>query len=348
MNSMYTRIFLPLVLLCLACAPLRAEEEVVPADEILLKNGSRILGTVVEARDGSVTVDTDFAGTLAISMDQVVSMQTSQPVVMQMADETVLEEQPMVIADSQLQVTDSTGATQALALDQLLVVNPEAWELGQGYAWSGLANMALTIEKGNSDTEELDYKLESVWRSDDDRYTIKLDGEIDEANEVKNTDNWTVQGKYDYFFDGPTYWGVMAYAEADEFADLDLRYYIGPYIGREFLTDPIFTLSAEVGGSYVNEDFITAPDQEYPGANWALHMTSNYLGGDSRLYFDQLGIWNLDETSDIIVNTTLGLAFPLLWGFEAAAEILWEYDSGAVQGIEKMDETYGFRVGYTW
>lgn len=66
------------------------------------------------------------------------------------------------------------------------------------------------------------------------------------------------------------------------------------------------------------------------------------------MYIGQLGVWNLDETSDFIVNTTFGLSFPLLWGLEAAAEILLEYDAGAVQGVEKLDETYALRLGYRW
>jgi hypothetical protein len=107
-------------------------------------------------------------------------------------------------------------------------------------------------------------------------------------------------------------------------------------------------MEAELGLVYVNEDFIVAEDQDYPGANWNVHIKSNYLGGDSRLYLDHIGIWNLDETSDIILNTTFGLAFPLLFGLEGAAEVLLEYDSGAVEGVEELDETYKFRIGYTW
>ena len=91
-----------------------------------------------------------------------------------------------------------------------------------------------------------------------------------------------------------------------------------------------------------------AEDQDYPASNWALNASSNYLGGDSRLYFDQVGVWNLDETSDVIVNTTFGLAFPLLWNLEAAAEVLLEYDSGAVEDVDDLDETYKIRLGYTW
>jgi hypothetical protein len=97
----------------------------------------------------------------------------------------------------------------------------------------------LLVEEGNTDTDELDYKVESFWRSLEDRYTLHLDGELDEANGVKNTD-------------------------------------------------------------------------------------------------------------DVVLNTTFGLSFPLLGNLETSAEILLEYDTGAVEGVEELDQTYKFRIGYTW
>ena len=64
------------LLLCMAlvAVPALAEEapvEEAPLDEVTLKNGSRILGTLTDVRDGVLTVETDFAGTLSISADQV-------------------------------------------------------------------------------------------------------------------------------------------------------------------------------------------------------------------------------------------------------------------------------------
>ena len=322
--------------------------EPVPTDEILLKNGSRLVGAVTGIREGVVSIDTDFAGTLAVTMDQIVSMKTADAATLMLADDSLIEQQGIEVRDSELIVAEGTADEKSYALDQLLVVNPEPWEIGVGYQSTGIVSFAFAIERGNSDTDELDYKLESYWQSLRDRYTLKLDGEVDEANDQKNADNWLILGKYDYFLGENTYWGVNASAESDEFKDLDLRYLLGPYYGRDFLTDPLLTLTGEVGASYVNEDFIVAEDQDYPAANWYLRMTSDYLGGESQLYLDQRGIWNLDSTSDVVVDTALGLSFPLLWSLEAAAEILWEYDTGAVAGVEKLDETYRLRVGYSW
>ena len=327
----------------------QAEETTATAlDEIVLKNGSRILGTVTSSRDGVVVMETDFAGTLTIDSATVETIHTNGSLVIQLVDGHIIRDQPILMESEGMVVTTESGDQRSYGLSDILLVNPEPWELGDGYKSTGLVSFAWSLERGNTDTDELDYKLESIWRSLEDRYTLRMVGEIDEANGLKSADNWTVIGKYDYFLGGDNYWGGKIGAETDDFADLDLRAYIGPYYGRQFYDQPVFTLRADAGLAYVTEDFITAEDQEYPGANWDVQINSDYLGGDSQLYINHNGIWNLKDTQDIILNTTFGLSFPLLGRLEGAAEILLEYDSGAVENIEELDQTYKFRIGYTW
>jgi hypothetical protein len=340
-----------LVVLCLraqAEEAAAAPESAPPPDEIVLKNGSRILGTVTEARDGAITIETDFSDTIVIDLEHIASLRTTEPLIVLLEDDTVLKNENVDFDGEEVVIGEGSSEALTYALDQVRVLNPEPWELGQGYKWTGTVDFSFSFQRGNSDIDELDYRLETFWRSKEDRYTLRLNGELDEANDEKNADNWMVIGKYDYFVSDDTYWGFNASAESDEFRDLDLRYLAGPYFGREFSTDPVFMLAAEVGASYVVEDYITADDQEYPAATWSLRMSSDYLGGDSQLYLDQRGIWNLKNASDVVIDTGVGLAFPLLWGLEAAAEILLEYDSGAVAGIDTLDETYWLRFGYSW
>ncbi|MEH6589014.1 MAG: DUF481 domain-containing protein [Halioglobus sp.] len=322
--------------------------EAPPPDVIMLKNGSKIVGTISSARDGLVVVETDFAGTLSIDAETVESIESQGSLVVQLADGTIIRDQPMTVADSQFLIITETGEERAYPATDIALVNPEPWELGDGYKAFGLINFAWALERGNTVTDELDYKLEAYWRSLEDRYTILFNGEVDEANGLKSADNSRIEGKYDYFLGDNNYWGGRIAAETDEFQDLDLRALIGPYYGRQFYEEPILTLAGDLGLSYVTEDFITAEDQEYTGANWEARFSSNYLGGDSNLYINHTGLWNLKDTDDIILNTTFGLAFPLLGNLQAAAEILLEYDSGAVEGIEELDETYRLSIGYTW
>ena len=61
-----------------------------------------------------------------------------------------------------------------------------------------------------------------------------------------------------------------------------------------------------------------------------------------------MGVWNLEATEDLVLNTRVGLSVPLLRNFEVAAEIKLEFDSGAPEGIEELDQTYKIRLGYRW
>lgn len=332
----------------LAPLPLVAQDPPPAPDHITLKDGSILRGKVTGAREGLVSIETDFAGTLQISQDKIAALETAEPVVVQLADETVVSDQPLLVEDEQLLIAGDTSAGESYELADLLLVNPEPWELGQGYKWTGLVSAAMSRERGNTDTDGLFYQLESVWRSLRDRYTLKFNGQKDKTDGDSTADNWSTLGKYDYFIAQPNYVGLQVGAEHDKFTDLDLRYLVGPFIGRQFYEEPVFTLSGELGVSYVNEDFIEAEDDDYGAVNWAINASSNYLGGDSRLYFDNLGIWNMQETSDVVVKTAFGLAFPLLFSLEAAAEVVLDYDSGAQPGVDEWDETYRFRVGYTW
>jgi hypothetical protein len=46
------------------------------------------------------------------------------------------------------------------------------------------------------------------------------------------------------------------------------------------------------------------------------------------------------------VNTTIGIRLPVIYGLTAGAEVKYEYDGGAVEGVDDLDETYNVRFGY--
>ncbi|HBM82126.1 MAG TPA: DUF481 domain-containing protein, partial [Halieaceae bacterium] len=149
----------------------------IAADEIVLKNGSRILGTVTGVRDGVVTVDTEFAGTLKVKQDQVESLSSGEPIVLKLADGTVVEESSLRVEGETLLLAADSAPVATYPLAELAITNPQPWELGQGYRWTGQVSLALEMQRGNTDTDELDYGIESIWRSLEDRYTLRFDGE---------------------------------------------------------------------------------------------------------------------------------------------------------------------------
>lgn len=318
-------------------------------DRIELKNGSTVFGKVVDAENGTLSLETDFAGTIEVRLDRIASMYTETPMTLQMADGSIIQARPLAVEDERLVLPDAVEeGVGSYALSQLLRVNPEPWETGDGYRWTGLASGALVLQRGNTESDELDYNVESRWTGLNDRYSARVFGQLREVNGNRSAENITLIAKYDRFLEDDWYWGMSASAERDQFSDIDLRAYVGPYLGKKFDHSPRYVLEAELGVSYVSEQFTSSPDQEYPGAVWTLDATSDYFGRDLRIYVRQNGIWDLQETEDVVVNSTAGMSFPLIASIEGATEITWEYDSGAVADVEELNQIYRFRIGYRW
>jgi putative salt-induced outer membrane protein YdiY len=325
------------------------------ADEIIMKNGSRIIGTVTTSLDGEIAVETDFAGTLTLAGDDIASLVTDHPVTLLMNDGRVYENSMIAVTQESMIITSGENDALTIALADFDKINPAAWELGNGYKFTGEVGVALLVEGGNTDNEELDVNYEITWRSLTNRYSSRGYYEFDESNSVKNKDKFRMVNKYDRFRDGSTenYYGALLAFEGDEFANNDLRTFLGPYIGRKFFDSTLLDLEGELGLVYVLETYIDdTEDYDYPGANWSLRISSdwisNYLGENSTLYVDHDGIANFDDAEALILNTTFGFSAPVYGGIEFGADLRFEYDGGVTNDVENTDTTFNFRLGYAW
>ncbi len=319
------------------------------ADELIMNNGSRIIGRLVSADGGEVVFNTPFAGDLTVAEGDIKHILTDTNVTLLMKDGNSYKDKRIVMAEEGLAaISDDEPPIRFEVLD-IDMVNPQPWQLGEGYKWFGDANTVVLLERGNTDSDQLDLDFKSIWRSLVDRYTVRGAMEFDEANGEKNKNNRALRNKYDRFSeqDSDNYWGAQAVFQYDEFADLDLRTTVGPYLGRQFYESGLLTLSGEVGAVYVDERFDVAQDNDFFGANWELNLTSDIIPR-TKLYVEQFGVLNFDEVDGVIIDTIVGIKLPIVYGFQAAVEAKFEYDGGAVEGVDDLDETYNFKIGYSW
>ena len=319
------------------------------SDMLRMTDGSVIYGTIRDIEEGIILFNTAFAGDLKIKISEVIELDSSEPVAVKLSDGSVLENVVISLAETGSTATTSQTELEApLDLRQIVTLNPEPWEVGLGYKHEGAASLALVQQRGNSDTDQLDYRIEGKWTGDDDRFSGVAEGELDESEGIKNAQNWMVTAKYDRFMGDTSYIGLNSSIKQDEFADLDMRFYLGPYFGRDFYDTKRFNLSAELGLTYVRENFIQAENQSYPGANWTLDIGSDIFGSDTEFYVKHKGIWDLDNLDEVILDTRFGLKIPLMMNIQAAAEYTIEYDSGAVDGVDEIDQSLKVRFGYRW
>ncbi|MFQ3271393.1 MAG: hypothetical protein ACI9A1_001718, partial [Lentimonas sp.] len=154
------------------------------ADEILMKNGSRIVGNLISVEADKVVFDTPFAGTITITQDNVDRIITENPVTLMMEDGTVYRDRQIISTEKAMLVEAEGEKPVIFDATDIKMVNPEPWKLGEGYDWSGSVWIELEYERGNSDSDEWDIKANSVWRSLVDRYTLKGDKEYEESRNV--------------------------------------------------------------------------------------------------------------------------------------------------------------------
>jgi hypothetical protein len=342
-----------------------ASESSAPA-RIELVDQSVIYGEITDIRDGELYVATELMGDVTIALSSILYLESDQDIELLTTEQEKLALSSLMVVDGEVVLDDADN----LALDQLDVANPEEWEQGHGYHITGRVTSAIEYNRGNTETDKLNLDAETILESLRDRITLRADYEessafvvdtnddgepnLDDDGNVTKTsqptaDNWRVEGKYDYFLSDPrNYLGLNVGFRSNVFADIDQRSYASAYFGRKLLTRDTLTLDAELGVAYVDTDFVVTKDDSYTGAT--INLTAEAQLFDSRvtLYFRQANIINTSSTEKSIYRTAVGLRFPLFLGLEAAAEATADYDGGAADGKEKLDETLKFRIGYAW
>ena len=337
-----------------------------PPARIELLDQSIIYGEIADIHDGELYVKTEWMGDVTIALSSILYLESDQDIELLTTEQETLALSSLMVVDGEVVLKDADN----LALDQLDVANPEEWEEGHGYRITGRVTSAIEYSRGNTETDKLNLDAETILESLRDRITLRADYEessalvvdigdgddstLDDDNNAMKTsqptaDNWRVEGKYDYFLSDPrSYLGLNVGLHADQFADMDRRTYASVYYGRKILSRDTRTFDAELGVSYVDTDFGGSDDESYTGLNINLTGETQLFDSLVTLYLRQVNIINLSSAEKSIYRTKVGLRFPLFLGLEAAAEASADYDGGAADGKEKLDETLKFRIGYTW
>ena len=339
---------------------------------------SVIWGEVIDIREGEVVVETQWLGEVSIDLTAIMLLESDQEIELLTKDQNKFALSSLQVVEGEVVLKDKEN----LAVDELYVANPEDWEEGRGYSLEGRVTSAVEFLRGNTSTDQFNADFETILRSQRDRITFRgdyaetsavvLSPEYDEMGEpvldangdqavtkdsTPTIDNWAIVGKYDYFLsNSQNYLGVNLGVNADRFADIERRAYIGPYFGRKLFVDKTYQLDAELGLSYVETDFIepddpaarNSSDNYFTGINLNFTGETELFDGALNLYLRQTNILNVSDMDKSIYRTTFGLRFPLLFGLEAAAEASADYDGGAAPGKEKLDEAVRFRIGYNW
>jgi putative salt-induced outer membrane protein YdiY/sRNA-binding regulator protein Hfq len=240
------------------------------ADQVTLKNGDRLTGTIVKSDGKTLLLKTDSAGEITLKWDAVSGIVSSQPLSVQLNNgqvvsgnvttedgkfEVATRERGQVAAPRENVVAIRSAAEQS---DYDRLQHPRITDL-----WSGLLDTGLSETRGNSALLAFNLAGKAARVSTRDKISLY-------SNIIYATDNTTppsrttansIQGgaRYDYNLKPRLFVFAIADFAYDEFQHLDLRSVLGGGLGYHVIKTENTTFDVFAGGDYDREKFSPNP-----------------------------------------------------------------------------------------
>jgi len=243
---------------------------VAKGDQVTLKNGDRLSGTIVKSDGKTLVLKTDAAGELDIKWDSVSGIVSSQPLSLELKDGQIVSGN-VTTEDGKFEVATRDHGTVAAPRDSVVAVrNGEEQSTYDRLQhprltdfWSGLLDTGLSETRGNS--AQLAFNLAAKAARVTNRNKLSL-----YAVSVYATDNTTppsrttansIQGgaRFDHDLRPRVFVFAIADFAYDEFQHLDLRSVLGGGVGLHVIKTENTRFDVFAGGDYDHEKFSPNP-----------------------------------------------------------------------------------------
>lgn len=319
--------------------------------EIVFKNGDRLTGEVTQLGDGKLKIKSAVAGEITVSLSDVATFSTDAPVEIKLKDGNVLKQQVQKSEEPgkiQTVPSESGVAGSQLTLDQFATINePKA----PAVKWTGNIKAGALLTRGNSDTDAANVSGEAVRRSVDDRFSLTgqyLYGRQkndDTGEKTTSTDNWTIQGKYDYFITKKLYLYGVAKFERDRIADLSLRAQPGVGVGYQWIESAKANFSTEAGLGFTYEDYKGGDSNSYINARAAYHY-DRVIRDNVKFIHNVEYLPSLEDINKFNLNADAGIRVALTEKFFTEFKVEWKYNSEPAEDASDSDLRYILAVGW--
>ena len=320
------------------------------ADVLLLDNGDRFTGTLLRLEGERLEFRQDTTATaFSVRWSQVAGLTTDDVVQVLLADGTEISGQVLAADPGHLRMaTPSLEAPVIFPLESVTAITGPSTPPRDRVRTTGNIAAGGNLTRGNTRTTEYTASLSFEARSNVNRF--RLASEVSQARDdgELSRDRTSTTARYDHFLSERVYANTNVAFSRDRFKDLRLRTAAGAGFGYQFFDTRRRSLSAELGASYVSQDFYEAENESNPAMRWALDFEERLMRGALRFFHDQAGLVSLERAEEFLVETRTGLRFPLFMGLTGTAHVNVDYDNDPPGNQSKTDQSYVLSVGYSW
>ena len=302
---MKTRLFLCAIALLSCC-------ELVIADQLTLKNGDRLTGSVVRSDGKTLVVKTDLVGEVTIALADIRSLTTDKPVYVALGNGQTVSGL-VTTKDETAEIKGSTGSVNFNRGD-VVAIRSEAEQkvyestLNPGWLeqWTGGADFGIALTRGNSNTTKMALGLALSRETRRDKTSVYAAGiyNREKTAGVSRTVANTVRlgGRYDRDFNRNWFGYGFTDLERNGQQNLNLRWVLGGGIGYHAIRNERTRLDL-LGGLAMNREYFDGSNNDRTSLEAQVGQTLDHQFSSRVSWKEQLFIFpNLSEGGEYRIN----------------------------------------------
>jgi putative salt-induced outer membrane protein len=258
------------------------------ADQITLKNGDHLTGTVVKSDGKTLVLHTEFAGDVTLQFAAITQITTDKPLHVALKNgQTVVG--PITTSDGKIEVAPGSGTPVEAPKESVVAIRNDADELAYEKAlhpgllqgWNGGAAVGFSLTRGNSQTENLSLAFNAARATKNDKlslYTNAVYGnnQLATPSTTANTEAGGI--RYDRNINPRAFGFVGADFSSNALQELNLRSVGSVGLGYHAIKNDQTTLDLLAGGNFTDENYSEPADPTATPPTLAMKVVHNYGG----------------------------------------------------------------------
>jgi hypothetical protein len=260
------------------------------ADQVVLKNGDRLTGTITKSDDKTLIIKTEAAGDVTIQWGAIDLITSAKPLHVATKEGKTVSG-PVTTSDGNLAVTTPSGGTEtvpradvtALRNDQEQAAYEKSLHPTLWHAWNDSATLGFGLTGGNSETKNLALAFAGDRKTSHDEITMYANTVYttnDAPGAVPGVTADTIQGgaRYSRNFTKLLFGFVGADFQSDALQALNLRGIFGGGLGLHVINSKTTTFDLLGGLNYTHESYtFTAASPAYSDSFAALTLGEVFM-----------------------------------------------------------------------
>jgi putative salt-induced outer membrane protein YdiY len=265
------------------------------ADQLVLKNGDRLTGSITKSDGKQLVLKTDYAGDVTVKFEAIQSMTSAEDLRVSFGGKTVVG--PVTTSgDDVIVATKAAGPVEAPKASVTMLRSPAeeaAYEKslrpGLLNGWTGGLNLGLAVTRGNSQTKNLNIAFNSTRKGFRDKLTLYTNS-IYASNDLSTASPHTTANsigggaRYDHDFAARQFVFVNGDFYHDELQHLDLRSTAGGGLGWHVIKHDATTLDLLAGVNYTHETYSAFTDAAGDMVAALTHSLAGLTLGDAFMH----------------------------------------------------------------